>query len=79
MPPYRQHPTKHEVIQGRWEDRGRDRNFFFDRQLLIKPLINLAPWHPGEVSDKFEGSYGPVRLSGLGIGVDTGADIVYRK
>ena len=77
--PYRQHPTKHAVIEGRWEDRGRDRDFFFDRKLLIKPLINVGPWHHGEVVDSFDGSYGPVLLSGLGIEVDTGADIVYRK
>lgn len=64
---------------GRWEERGRDRYFFFDRKLLIKPLINLVPWHQGEVVDSFDGSYGPVLLSGLGIEVDTGADIVYRK
>jgi hypothetical protein len=77
--PDRQHPTKHEVIEGHWEEDGRDPGFFLDRKLLIKPLINLGPWHHGEVSGEFEGSYGPVMLSGLGIEVDKGADIVYRK
>lgn len=77
--PYRQHPTKHEVIQGSWEDHGRDQHFPFERELVIKPLINLGPWQHGEVSSSFEGSFGPVMLSGLGIEVDAGADIVYRK
>ena len=67
VPPYRQHPTKHELIEGRWEERGRDPKFFFDRRLLIKPLILLGPWDQGRVVDSFEGAYGPVMLSGLGI------------
>ena len=77
--PYRQHPTKHAFIEGRWEERGRNPEFFFDRRVLIKPLILLGPWAHGRVVDSFEGAYGPVMLSGLGIEVDTGADIVYRK
>jgi len=79
VPPYRQHPTKHQFIEGRWEERGRDPKFFFDRRLVIKPLILLGPWEQGRIVDSFEGCYGPVMLSGLGIEVDTGANIVYRK
>lgn len=79
VPPYRQHPTKHEFVEGRWEERGRDPKFLFDRRLLIKPLILLGPWKQGKVVDSFEGAYGPVMLSGLGIELDMGADIVYRK
>jgi hypothetical protein len=78
-PPYRQHPTRHQVIEGRWEERGRDRGFSLDRKLQIKPFINLGPWHQGEVWDSFDVSYGMVQLSGLGIEVDMGSDIVYRK
>jgi hypothetical protein len=74
--PYRQHPTRHEVIGGRWEELGRD---FFDQRLLIERLIGLGPWRQGDVFDRFECSYGPVALSGLGIEVDAGANIVYRK
>jgi hypothetical protein len=48
-------------------------------RLLIKPLILLGPWEQGRAVDSFEGAYGPVMLSGLGIEVDTGANIVYRK
>jgi hypothetical protein len=76
VPPYRQHPAKHEVIAGRWEERGRD---LFDQKLLLERLIALGPFHQGEVFDQFECSYGPVQLTGLGIEVDVGADIVYRK
>jgi hypothetical protein len=76
VPPHRQHPTRHEVITGRWEEHGRD---LFDQKIVIKPLMGLAPWDQGKVFDTFECSYGPVALTGLGIEVDTGANIVYRK
>jgi hypothetical protein len=79
VPPYRRHPTTHEVIEGRWEERDRDPKFFFDRRLMIKPLILLGQGAQGTAVDSFDGAYGPVMLSGLGIEVDTGADIVYRK
>jgi hypothetical protein len=75
-PPYKQHPTRHAVVQGRWEERGRD---WFDRKLVISSLMGLAPWDQGKVNTDFKCSYGPVMLSGLGIEVDAGADIVYRK
>jgi hypothetical protein len=73
--PYRQHPTRHEVIEGRWEAYGRE---LFDRKISINPIVGIAPWDQGKVYD-FEGAYGPVALSGLGIEVDIGASIVYRK
>jgi hypothetical protein len=76
VPPYKQHPTQHAIVQGRWEERGRD---WFDRKLVISSLMGLAPWNQGRMYSDFECSYGPVMLSGLGIEVDTGADIVYRK
>ena len=76
VPPYRQHPTRHEVVQGRWEERGRD---WFDRKFVLSSFMSLAPHDQGRVYTDFECSYGPVMLSGLGVEVDTGADIVYRK
>jgi|SRR5579864_652719 len=74
--PYRQHPTQHAIIQGRWEEHGRA---WFDRKLVISSLTALGPGDRGRVYSDFECAYGPVMLSGLGIEVDTGADIVYRK
>ena len=76
VPPYKQHPTRHEFVQGHWEERGRD---WFDRKLVISPIMELDSGVQGRVYSDFECSYGPVMLSGLGIEVDTGADIVYRK
>jgi len=76
VPPYKQHPTQHAIVQGHWEERGRD---WFDRKLVITSVMALGPWDQGRVYSDFECSYGPVMLSGLGIDVDTGADIVYRK
>lgn len=79
--PYKQHPTQHAVVQGRWEDRGRGTDWFswFDRKLVISSLMELGPGNQGHIDSNFECSYGPVMLSGLGIEVDIGADIVYRK
>jgi hypothetical protein len=76
VPPYKQHPTRRAIVQGRWEERGRD---WFDRKLVISSVMALGPWDQGRVYSNFECSYGPVMLSGLGIEVDTGADIAYRK
>lgn len=76
VPPYKQHPTQHAFVQGRWEERGRD---WFDRKLVISSIMALDPGVQGRVYSDFECSYGLVMLSGLGIEVDTGADIVYRK
>lgn len=76
VPPYKQHPTQHAIVQGRWEERGRN---WFDRKLVISSLMALGPVDQGRTYRDFECSYGPVMLSGLGIEVDTGADIVYRK
>ena len=74
--PYKQHPTRHAVVEGRWRERGRD---LFDQELVIGSLIGLAPWDAGKVYEDFECSYGPVQLTGWGIEVDVGANIVYRK
>lgn len=41
--------------------------------------MSLAPHDQGRMYTDFECSYGPVMLSGLGVEVDTGADIVYRR
>ena len=76
VPPYKQHPTQHKIVQGHWEERGRD---WFDRKLVISSLVALGPSDQGRIQGNFECSYGPVMLSGLGIEVDAGADIVYRK
>jgi hypothetical protein len=76
--PYKQHPVQHAIIQGRWEERGRA-NDWFERRLVISSLMALGPYDHGQIYSGFECSYGPVMLSGLGIEVDTGADIVYRK
>lgn len=76
VPPYKQHLTRHAVVQGRWEERGRD---WFSRKFVMSSFMSLAPYDQGRVYTEFECSYGPVMLSGLGIEVDTGADIVYRK
>lgn len=74
--PYRQHPTRYEVISGRWKQLGRDG---FDQRILLTQLMSLAPWDEGKIYNNFEASYGPVALTGLGIEVDLGANIVYRK
>jgi hypothetical protein len=44
VPPYRQHPTKHQFIEGRWEGRGRAPKFFFDRRLMIKVSVRSRPY-----------------------------------
>jgi hypothetical protein len=74
--PYKQHPTRHAVVEGHWLEHGRD---LFDQKLVISSLMGLAPWDAGKVYEDFKCSYGPVQLSGWGIEVDAGADIVYRK
>ncbi len=74
VPPYRQHPTQHKSLTGRWEEQGRD---YFDQKIVLKPIMDLG--NQGEVYDTFSGSYGPVMFTGLGIEVDAGRDIVYRK
>jgi hypothetical protein len=45
----------------------------------ISSLTALGPGDRGRVYSDFECAYGLVMLSGLGIEVATGADIVYRK
>ncbi len=74
--PYRQHPTRHEVISGRWQELDRDG---LDRRILLTQLMSLAEFDEGKVYNNFETAYGPVALTGWGIEVDRGANIVYRK
>jgi hypothetical protein len=73
---YSQEAAEPKTIKGRWEEYGRD---YFDQKIGIKPFVALAPHDDGKVYDLFPASYGRVALTGLGIEVDLGADIVYRK
>lgn len=63
-------------ISGIWSADGRS---FLVQDLTLKPFIVLGPHQRGKTIDVMSSSFGPVLFTGLGIEVDSGADIVYRK
>lgn len=67
-----------KVITGQWQELGR-RNNLFDQEIVIRPFIGFAPWNQGKIYEAYGAAYGPVALTGLGIEIDIGASIVYRK
>ena len=74
--PYPRHLTLHKTISGRWEEYGRS---IFGQTIGIKPFISLEQSDQGKTYEVFSTSFGPVALTGLGIEIDIGKDIVYRK
>lgn len=74
--PYSGQPNSPKEIEGHWKNLGRNG---FSQGIELETFIGLAPWDRGKKYVSFPASYGPVALSGLGIEVDTGANIVYRK
>jgi hypothetical protein len=63
-------------ISGVWRADGRN---FLVQDLTFKPFIVLGPYQRGKIVDVMSSSFGPILLTGLGIEVDSGANIVYRK
>jgi len=63
-------------INGIWTTDGRS---LLNQNLTLKPFVLLGPYHRGRIVEVMGTSFGPVLLTGLGIEVDTGANIVYRK
>jgi hypothetical protein len=63
-------------ISGIWSADGRS---FLVQDLTLKPFIVLGPYQRGKTVDVMGSCFGPVLLTGLGIEVDSGANIVYRK
>jgi hypothetical protein len=63
-------------ISGIWKANGRS---FLAQDLTLQPFIVLGSFHQGKTVDVMSSSFGPVLLTGRGIEVDSGANIVYRK
>ncbi|HVR26512.1 MAG TPA: hypothetical protein VMU26_24695 [Candidatus Polarisedimenticolia bacterium] len=82
--PYPRQVTLHKTISGRWEEYGRSIALSSIRTLASSPsflhfFISLYQRDQGEAHEVFLGSFGPVALTGLGIEIDIGRGIVYRK
>jgi hypothetical protein len=63
-------------ISGVWSADGRS---FLVQNLTLRPFVALGPYQRGKKVDVMSSAFGPVLLTGLGIEVDSGANIVYRK